>query len=161
MWMGGSVPLGYDARDQKLIVNPTEAELVRSIFGRYVELGCVSKLKIKLDEEGITSKVRTSTRGVRSGGSPFARGGLYKILNNRIYLGEISHKGQCYPGEHDPIVPRQLWDQVQTQLRSDNQGRRNGLKTESVSLLTGLIQDFQGNRLTASHTVKSGRRYRY
>jgi len=161
MWMGGNVPLGYDVRDQKLIVNPTEAELVLSIFSRYLELGCVSKLKSKLDEEGITSKVRTSSGGVRSGGKPFARGGLYKILNNRIYLGEISHKGQCYPGEHDPIVPRQLWDRVQAQLRSDNQGRRNGLKTESVSLLTGLVQDFQGNRLTASHTVKNGRRYRY
>ncbi len=161
MWMGGNVPLGYDLREQKLTVNSAEAEVVRSIFNRYLELGCVSKLKISLDEDEITSKVRTSAAGLKSGGKPFARGGLYKILNNRIYLGEISHKEQSYPGEHDPIVPRALWESVQAQLRTDHQGRRDGLKAESASLLTGLIQDSEGNRLTPSHTVKNDRRYRY
>ena len=161
MWMGGNVPVGYDIRDQKLMVNPGEAKLVRGIFYRYLELGCVSKLKISLDEDGITSKVRISTAGVKSGGKPFARGGLYKILNNRIYLGEISHKGECYPGEHDPIVPRELWQKVQAQLRADHQGRRSGVKAETASLLAGLIQDFEGNQLTPSHTVKKDRRYRY
>jgi DNA invertase Pin-like site-specific DNA recombinase len=161
MWMGGSVPLGYDVKDRKLIVNPEEAKLVRSLFNRYLELRCVSRLKIQLDEEGLKSKVRISAAGTKSGGVSFARGGLYRILSNRIYLGEISHKGQCHPGEHEAIVPRELWDRVQAQLRSDNQGRRNGLKAQSPSLLTGLLQDAEGNRLTPSHAVKKGRRYRY
>jgi site-specific DNA recombinase len=161
MWMGGSVPLGYDVRERKLIANPQEAETVRAIFSTYLQLGCVSKLKVRLDEEGVKSKVRTSGAGKQSGGAAYSRGALYKILNNRIYLGEISHKEQCYPGKHDPIVPRQLWDQVQSQLRSDNQGRRNGLKSESPSLLTGILQDAEGKRLTPSHTVKNARRYRY
>jgi hypothetical protein len=161
MWMGGNVPLGYDVKDRKLIVNEDEATLVRSLFNRYLELGCVSLLKIRLDEEGLKSKVRTSAAGTKSGGTSFARGGLYKILSNRIYLGEITHKGQFHPGEHEGIVPRELWDRVETQLRSDNQGRRNGLKAESSSLLAGLLEDAQGNRLTPSHTVKNGKRYRY
>lgn len=161
MWMGGNVPLGYDVRNRKLIVNAKEADLVRDIFNLYLELGCVSKLKIRMDEQGSKSKARTSAAGTKSGGKPFARGGLYKILNNRIYLGEISHKGNHYPGEHDSIIHRQLWDRVQAQLRADNQGRRNGLESDSPSLLAGLIYDFQGNRLTPSHTVKNGRRYRY
>jgi len=161
MWMGGNVPLGYDVKERKLIVNPEEAKTVRRIFRLYLEAGCVRGLKVRLDEEGIRSKVRRGTSGGRSGGSSFSRGALYKILNNNIYLGEISHKGQCYPGEHESIVLRELWDQVQTQLRGDNQGRRHGVRVESPSLLTGLIMDGEGNKLTASHTVKSGRRYRY
>jgi site-specific DNA recombinase len=161
MWMGGSVPLGYDVRERKLIANPEEAKTVGGIFSAYLHHGCVSKLKVRLDNEGVKSKVRTSGAGKRSGGTSYSRGALYKILNNRIYLGEISHKGQNYSGEHDQVVPRALWDQVQAHLRSDNQGRRLGLKVESPSLLTGLLQDDEGNRLTPSHTVKNGRRYRY
>jgi site-specific DNA recombinase len=131
MWMGGNVSLGYDVKDRKLIVNPKEATLVRDLFNRYLELGCVSRLKSKLDEQGLKSKVRTSAAGTESGGASFARGALYRVLSNRIYLGEVSHKGQCHPGEHEAIVPRELWDQVQAKLRSDNQGRRNGIQAES------------------------------
>jgi site-specific DNA recombinase len=134
---------------------------VHKIFSLYLELGCVRGLKIRLDQEGVRSKVRTRSVGKRSGGCKFSRGALYKILNNRIYLGEVSHKGQCHPGEHEAIISRELWDQVHTQLRDHNQGRRNGVKAESASLLTGYIFDGEGNKLTASHAVKSGRRYRY
>lgn len=161
MWMGGNVPLGYDVKERKLIVNPEEAKSVRRIFSLYLEADSVRGLMVHLGEEGVRSKVRGGASGRRSGGSSFSRGALYKILNNRIYLGEISHKGQCHPGEHGSIISRQLWDQVQARLRADNQGRRLGVKVESPSLLTGLIGDGDGNKLTASHTVKSGRRYRY
>jgi site-specific DNA recombinase len=161
MWMGGNVPVGYDVKERKLMVNPAEAKIVRKIFSLYFELSCVRSLKIRLDKEGIRSKVRTSPGGERSGGSRFSRGALYKILNNRLYLGEITHKGQCHRGEHEAIISRELWDQVQTQLRGDNQGRRSGVRVESPSLLTGLIFDGEGNKLTASHAVKNGRRYRY
>jgi hypothetical protein len=83
------------------------------------------------------------------------------ILQNPIYLGEIHHRGMNHPGEHAPIVPRELWDRAQAQLKSDNQGRRNGLKANSPSLLVGLMRDAEGNRFTPSHTLKNGRRYRY
>jgi site-specific DNA recombinase len=125
MWMGGTVPLGYDVKDRKLVVNPDDAKMVVRLFHLYLELGCVSKLKARLDQEGIKSKSRTSGAGKRSGGTSYYRGALYQILKNRIYLGEISHRGLSHPGEHAAIVPRELWDRVQAQLKSDHQGRRN------------------------------------
>ena len=161
MWMGGTIPLGYDLKERKLIANPVEATLVVRLFGLYLELGCVSKLKARLDQEGIMSKKRTSAAGNQSGGTSYSRGAVYDILQNRIYLGQIHHRGQNHPGEHAAIVPRQLWDRVQAQLRSDNQGRRNGLKANSPSMLVGLLQDGQGHRFTPAHTSKNGRRYRY
>ena len=159
--MGGRVPVGYDVKERKLIVNPEEAKLVLRLFHLYLELGCVSRLKEQLDRESIKSKERTSAAGSRSGGTSYSRGALYGILQSRIYVGDIQHRGKVYPGEHAAIVPRELWERVQAQLRSDNQGRRNGLKTDSFNLLAGLLQDAEGNRFMPSFTVKNGKRYRY
>jgi site-specific DNA recombinase len=161
MWMGGVPPLGYDLKERKLIVNPKEAQLVCDLYRLYLELGCVSKLKIHLDREGIKSKVRISVAGNRSGGNSYSRGALYEILKNRIYRGEIAHRDQVYAGEHEAIVPQELWDRVQAQLRSDNQGRRTGIRATAPSLLVGLLQDANGNGFTPTHAVKNGRRYRY
>jgi site-specific DNA recombinase len=161
MWMGGNVPVGYDVKNRKLIVNPQEANLVRDLFRRYLELGCVSRLKVSLDREGMKSKIRRSVSGRSSGGQSYSRGALYKILNNPVYRGQISHKGQCHAGEHEAIVQQELWDQVQARLRSDHQGRRNGIRSNSLNLLIGVLQDEKGNCFTPSHTVKNGRRYRY
>jgi DNA invertase Pin-like site-specific DNA recombinase len=106
MWMGGMVPLGYDIKDRQLIVNEDEAEQVREIFRLYLELGCVKKLKAHLDRSGARTKIRISQSGRSYGGAAYSRGGLYKILQNRIYVGEIQHRGQAYPGLHAPIVDR-------------------------------------------------------
>src|SRR6202521_3626390 len=116
MWMGGNPPLGYDARDRKLLVNEAEAETVRHIFRRYAELGSVRLLKEELEAQAILSKARLSASGRSWGGNPFARGALYLMLQNRIYLGEIVHKKQHYAGEHAPIIDRDLWEQVQARL---------------------------------------------
>jgi site-specific DNA recombinase len=161
MWMGGTVPLGYDLDNRKLVVNPEEAKVVRNLFTLYLEAGCVSGLKTRLDQKGIKSKVRVSVAGARSGGSSYSRGALYQILKNRIYLGEIPHRDQSYPGQHEAIVSRDLWDLVQAKLSSDHQGRKNGLATNSSSPLVGLLRDGEGNRFTPSHTVKNGKHYRY
>ena len=161
MWMGGTVSLGYEVKDRKLIVNPDEARLVNRLFRLYLELGCVRKLKARLDREGITTKLRTSGVGNQSGGAAYARGALYKILQNRLYLGEIHHRKQHYQGEHEAIVARELWDQVQTMLAKNNQGRKDAVRSKSPGLLAGLLQDAEGNRFTPSHTLKAGRRYRY
>ncbi len=161
MWMGGMPPLGYDLKDRKLLVNEKEVACVREIYRRYLQLGCVSKLKADLDRRSIRSKRRRSQTGHNSGGAPYSRGALYKILQNRIYLGEIHHRGQVFAGEHKGIVPRSLWDKVQTQLKANNQGHRNGTRTNAPSLLAGLIYDGRGNRFTPSHGVKNGKRYRY
>src|SRR5467141_3705750 len=116
MWMGGLVPLGYDVRERRLVVNQTEAATVREIFRCYLELGSVRLLKDELDRHGLRSKVRVANNGVRSGGHSFYRGALYTVLGNPIYVGQIRHKGVCHPGEYEAIVERDTWEQAQTLL---------------------------------------------
>jgi DNA invertase Pin-like site-specific DNA recombinase len=161
MWMGGRVPLGYDLKDRHLIANREEAEHVREIFALYLELGCVKRMKARLDERGTKSKVRISAGGVRSGGEPYSRGALYKILQNRLYLGEILHKGECHPGEHTAIIDRDLWERVQAKLKENALACRHGKNASAPSLLRGLVYDPDGHRFTPSHAVKNGKRYRY
>jgi site-specific DNA recombinase len=161
MWMGGMVPLGYDIQDRKLIVNNKEADLVRDLYKRYLKSGCVARLKQDIDREGIKTKVRISKVGRKSGGAAFSRGALYEFLQNRIYLGEIKHRGLTYPGQHQQIIPKDLWDKVQALLRSNSDARRNGINARSPSLLAGILFDETGNRFTPSHTVKDKKRYRY
>ena len=161
MWMGGNLPLGYDTEDRKLVIVDEEAETVRHIFRRYAALGCVRRLKADLDADGIVSKSRTSKNGRPTGGKPFARGALYHLLRNRLYLGEITHKGQSYPGEQAAIVDKALWDEVQSILEINRVDRKLGANAKSPSLLTGLLFDEHDRRLTPSHANKSGRRYRY
>jgi site-specific DNA recombinase len=109
LWMGGQPALGYDIKDRKLVVNEAEAETVRAIFRRYLELGSVRELKTMLDAEGVISKRRTTADGDAYGGQSFSRGALYQMLRNRVYRGEIVHKGAAYPGEHPRIVDEELW----------------------------------------------------
>jgi site-specific DNA recombinase len=116
MWMGGTVPLGYDARDRRLVVNEAEAATVNRIYERYLELGSVRLLRGDLERREIVSKVRVSKNGVRSGGRQFSRGALYELLSNPIYLGEIRHKKERHPGQHQPIMSRELWEKVPATL---------------------------------------------
>jgi site-specific DNA recombinase len=161
MWMGGRVPVGYDVKDRKLLVHAAEADQVKKIFRLYLKFGCVAKLKARLDHDGIKSKVRISASGAKSGGKLYSRGALYTLLQNRIYLGKIPHRDATYAGEHDAIIPQELWDKAQDRLSSNNKVRRNGGNAKSPSLLVGLLYDDQGNRFTPSHAVKRGKRYRY
>ena len=93
MWMGGTPPLGYDVRDRKLVVNETEAELVRLIFNRFLRVGSATKLAQELRRAGHTTKSWTTQDGKHRPGKPIDKGAIYKILNNRVYLGEAVHKG--------------------------------------------------------------------
>ena len=161
MWMGGIPPLGYRAQDGKLFVIESEAEIVRMIFRRYAELGSVRLLKEELEARGIKSKSWTTASGRRVGGKPFSRGALYLMLQNRLYRGEIVHKGQSHPGEHTPIIDQPLWDAVQAQLATNTAERNSGTRTRQPSLLAGMLFDGDGNRMTPTHATKKGTRYRY
>ena len=161
MWMGGMVPLGYNLEGRKLVPNPKESQLVCRIFSLYLQLGCVRKLAKELDREKIRSKVWITRTGARLGGVAFARGALYDLLRNRLYIGEIRHRDKWYRGEHKGIVPLELWQKVQSQLESNLKARRKRAREDASSLLTGLIEDAQGNRFTPSFTIRRGRRYRY
>ncbi len=161
MWMGGFVPLGYDLEDRHLVVNSAEASQVENIYRTYLRLGCVTKLQQYLEQAGIFSKKRMSRTGRGSGNSIFSRGALYKILHNRIYLGEITHKKASYPGQHAAIIDHTMWDQVQAQFQANLQAARKRPRATEQSLLMGLLYDEQGNLFTPSHATKKGRRYRY
>jgi DNA invertase Pin-like site-specific DNA recombinase len=161
MWMGGTVPLGYDAQERKLIVNPAEANTVRLIFQRYLELGSVTLLCAELDRRNIRSKRRVSSTGRVAGGQKIYRGALYLILQNKLYRGEVMHKGKAYPGQHDAIVDLALWQNVQDRLAGNRNDRAIGVGAEEPSLLSGLIYDSDGNRMSPTHAVKKGKRYRY
>src|SRR5437660_5735173 len=161
MWMGGIVPLGYDASQRSLAVNPDEAETVRRIFALYRELGCVRRVKQEADRLGLSTKRSTTAGGIERGGRPFSRGHIYNLLSNPIYIGEIAHKGQLYPGQHPALIDADTWAAVRDQLAANARDHRRKAHATEPSLLAGLLTDAQGERLTPSHAVKKGRRYRY
>ncbi len=161
MWMGGNIPLGYDLGDRKLVINTKEAETVKNIFRLYVELGAVLKVKAEIDRLKLRTKAHIWESGITRGGLPFRIGHLYTILRNRLYRGEVHHKGAFYAGNHEPIIDQVLWDKAQAQLASNVAIRRSGKSSKDPSLLAGLLYDGKGNRMTPSHTAKDGKRYRY
>ncbi len=141
--------------------HPEEAETVRHIFRRYVALGSVRLLKEELEAHGITGKCWTSTSGRRWGGKPIARGALYLLLQNRIYRGEIVHKDRHYPGEHAAIIDPGFGTRCKPSLPPTRSSAAAGARSRNPSLLAGLLFDPDGNRMTPTHAVKNGRRYRY
>jgi hypothetical protein len=159
-WTGGTVPLGYDAQDKKLVINKAEAETVRYIFRRYLELKSFGKLVEDLDAKGIITKLRNTKVKKFNGGIPFTYGPLAYILKNRLYLGETGHKDKWFPGEHAAIVDRKIFDQVQQLLASKPTGLK-ARRTASEALLLGKLHDDRGNRMSPSFSTKNGVRYRF
>jgi site-specific DNA recombinase len=159
MWMGGNTPIGYDVRDRKLLVNPEEAETVRRLFELYLELGCVRRVKETADQLGLTTKRRMNR--VICGARPFSRGHLYKLLSNPIYVGWIAHKGQLHEGQHEALIDQQTWAAVQARLAGNAPDAHRRTMPREPSLLTALLFDAAGERLSPSHAVKNGRQYRY
>ena len=160
MWMGGTVPLGYDVVARKLVPNETEAETVRHILRSYLELGTVTELRAALDREEIRSK-QNWANGKGRGGGRYGRGALYSLLANRLYRGETHHKGEYFKGEHPAIVDEELWDAVQQQLAVNRVDRRVRVNARDGSLLAGRIHDGQGQPMQPSHACKGSVRYRY
>ena len=154
------VPLGYEVREQKLIVNEEEAVTVRLIFSRYLELGSLPALQRDLRERGIVTRERKLSTGRIVGGRALTNGPLNYLLRNRMYLGEINHRGQSYLGEHDPILDAGLFDAVQAKLSENRRGLRLRHQA-SKALLLGKLFDDRGNSMTPSYAIKKGVRYRY
>jgi site-specific DNA recombinase len=159
-WTGGTVPLGYEARDKKLVVNKTEAETVRTIFRRYLELQSFGKLVTDLDRRGIVTKRRNTKVARFNGGIPFTYGPLAHFLKNRIYLGEVHHGGKWFEGEHEAIVNRAIFDRVQHLLATKANGRK-AKRSESGAPLVGKLYDDKGNRMSPSFSSNNGVRYRF
>src|SRR6202163_65286 len=159
-WTGGTVPLGYDAKDKKLVINKAEAETVRYIFKRYLEVKSFGKLVADLDAKGIVTKRRDTKVRKFNGGIPFTYGPLAYFLKNRLYIGETGHKDKWFPGEHEAIVDRKIFDQVQQLLVFKSAGRK-AHRTASQSLLMGKLYDDRGNRMSPSFSTNNGVRYRF
>ncbi len=161
MWMGGTVPLGYEVREKKLVINEAEAEIVRHLFNRYLELRSVRALVDETAASGLTG--RPTTRGKSSGikARPFGRGALYHLLSNPVYVGKTRHRDQLYEGEHQPIIDDDLFAEVQALLAAQAPRRSASTNTPDIHLLTGIVFDETGDRLSPVHANKKGKRYRY
>jgi site-specific DNA recombinase len=151
LWMGGHPPLGYDVADRKLLINAGEAELVKHVFLRFLQVGSATKLAQELNAAG-----RRTKRG-----KPFDKGVLYKLLHNRTYVGEVEHKGTAYPGQHEALVDRGTWDRVHTILAENAHRRASRTRAATPALLKGLIFGPDGKAMVPSHTRKRGRLYRF
>lgn len=151
IWMGGNVPLGYKVKDRQLLIDHEPAKTVRHIFEQYLDLGCVPKLKTYLEEKHIYGKQQ----------KPFSRGALYHILTSRIYLGEIVHRKESFPGQHQAIIDHELWEKVAAKLKNNDPVPNKRPRATESSLLAGLLFDAAGVRYTPTHAVKKGKRYRY
>jgi site-specific DNA recombinase len=151
MWMGGFVPLGYEVRDRKLVLNEAEAATVRMIFERFVEVGSATALARALAAEDVRTRR----------GRLVDKGFLYKLLNNRVYIGDAMHKGTAYPGEHEAIITRALWDKVHGILRESPRVRAGRTRAATPALLKGLIFGPTGCAMTPTHTRRGDKLYRY
>ena len=160
LWVGGPLPLGYEMKDGKIAVVENEAERVRLIYRRYLELSGVNALVRDLKDKDIRTKIRLRATGSTRGGILFERGSLFYLLRNRFYIGEVKYKGEVLPGEQPAIMDRQLFDAVQQKL-TDQWSHRNHAKTKSNHLLMGLLYDDAGHRMIPTHATKAGIRYRY
>jgi site-specific DNA recombinase len=160
IWVGGNLPLGYKMKDGKIAIIEKEAELVRSIFRRYLELGSVNELVRDLKARDIRTRVQQLSTGRTRGGIPFGRGALFYLLGNHFYVGEVKYKNEILPGEQPAIMERSLFDEVQQKL-TDQWTTRSRIRNASEHLLTGLLFDDAGYRMVPTHATKAGLRYRY
>lgn len=161
MWMGGVVPLGFDVVDRKLVINADEAERIRHIYRRYLALGSVGALASELERDNIRSKKRIYSDGRSGGDQTLGKGALAHLLQNRIFLGEITHKGASYEGEHDAIVEASLWNDVQTMLNANRNNHKYQSRADQPSPLAGMLSDGDGRAMTPSHAKRGNKRYRY
>lgn len=162
LWMGGYVPLGYDADGRTLRINEVEAKTVRTLYDLYRDYGTIREVKEAAAVLGLRSKRRTIADGRMQGGIPFDRGHIHHILTNPLYSGKIRHKGQVHDGQHPATIEPELWEVVQGQLTAEARKPRARRASGARSLLCGKIFDETGDRLTPSHSrTRAGARPRY
>jgi len=154
MWMGGMTPVGYVSKDRTLEIDEPQARRIREIYRLYLDLDCVRRLQIELQNRGWATPLRESKRDGQHGGRPFSRGHLYRLLSNPVYAGKIVHKDQVFEGMHLAVVDTELWDAVQDRLAANRQGQKVKAHAIERSLLAGRVFSEDGKSLTASHAQK-------
>lgn len=161
MWMGGTAPTGYVGYERTLVIDEAHAALIRYLYERYLVLGSIRALKIDLDAQNILAPLRYRVSGNVYGGKPFSRGNLQRILSNPVYIGKMVHFNKVFEGQHPAIIDEELWKSVQAKIASNKQSHALRPMVASDSLLTGLLYDAKGKRLTPSHSQKQSKRFRY
>jgi site-specific DNA recombinase len=161
IWMGGPVPLGYRLDNRKLLIDENEAETVRLIFRRYLELGSLGSLADELAAAGVRTKVRRYANDRSVGGVAFTRGTLAQLLQNPLFAGKVSYRGELFDGEHEAIIDPGVWEQVQRLFAANRRERLLGARARSPNLLTGLITDEDDRPMTPVFTTKGNQQYRY
>jgi site-specific DNA recombinase len=151
LWMGGWVPTGYRLEERQLVIQPEEAALVRHIFERFLQVCSATKLVQELNAAGHRTKR----------GKPFDKGVIYKLLNNRTYVGEVEHKGMAYPGAHEALINRETWDKIHAILAENGHRRASRTRAATPALLKGLIFGPDDKAMAPSHTRRRGRLYRF
>ncbi len=161
LWMGGVVPVGYQASGRTLVPDEEQAVRLREIYQLYLQMGSVRELGEELQRRGWLTPARAHKRAGFGGNKPFSRGHLYRILSNPVYIGLMVHKGQTHPGQHPAIIDEALWKAVQAKLDEQRNGHKSQSHATNPSLLSGKLFDETGRRLVPSHARKGQRRYRY
>jgi DNA invertase Pin-like site-specific DNA recombinase len=151
IWMGGWIPFGYDLQDRKLLINEAEAKIVRRIFDRFIKSGSPLTIVAELAAQRVVNRY----------GKPIDRNAIYKLLHNRVYVGDAVHKGVAYPGEHAAIVTRSVWERAQAILSEHPSTRRGQSRAQTPALLKGLLFGPTGRAMCPTHTRKGNRLYRY
>lgn len=159
--MGGTVPLGYRVQDRKLLINEPKASFVRGLFNRYLELKSVPKLAREVSREAASASESSGSICDRYRVRPMFPGMLYKLLVNPIYVGKVRHKGEIYDGEHEPLIDVELFEAVRKQLALGAPVPKGTAMHTDTHLLTGLLFDDSGDRMSPTHGKANGRRYRY
>jgi site-specific DNA recombinase len=160
IWMGGAVPFGYRVENRALHIVEEHAKFIRTLFGRYLEIGSAVRLKAGLDAENVRLPLRVVGTGKSTGGGYISRGHIYWILSNPIYVGRLRHKSQIYEGLHPAIVDQETRDRVQRQLAAQTIPRADPRRNAEF-FLAGKLYDDRGNRMGPSHAAKDGQRWRY
>lgn len=151
MWMNGTGPLGYINENRTLKTDDENAEKIKLIFEKFLELKNINQLKIYLEENKVTTKT----------GKNFYKGHLYRILSNKTYIGKITHKGKVYEGLHEGIINEDTFDKVQKILYANKTMQHSSIDKKDPSLLAGKLFDDKNNYMSPSHSNKKGKRYRY
>lgn len=163
MWMGGSIPIGYDLKDRRLIINENEAKIIRTLFDVYIEKGSITKTYRELNGLGFRTKIWTSSTGKTHGGNKFDKSNVKNILTNELYIGKINHKGNIYDGLHSAIIDDKTWQEAQNLVTSKKFEIPNPkFKVSELPLLKGAMScGICGNKMTPTFTKKGNRKYRY
>ena len=161
LWMGGNVPLGYEAEGRTLHIIPEEAEVIRTLFELYEQLGTVTAVTKEAARLGLRSKRRIGRDGILRGGSILGRGQVHHVLSNPVYAGRIRHKSQVHAGRHDAIIDPVRFDAIQDRLIDRSAKQRHTPAAAHPFPLAGKFFDETGDRLTPSHAQKGNKRYRY